>query len=637
MRRLLLLIFVLVLVLAGQAKAEEKPLEMEVSVGGSVNNYKDSPNRAAEYKSQVGMDSSWYLGGKLRFNTKDLILNFEGNYIEKNDQRYQGSLDFRRLFTIKSSYNRFWHRLDRDLLENLQAQSTELRGGTFITPQKQPIPGMSDMKDIDNDGNYEGSSASVWHSSYETHQKYGISHSFWTNEAVLRLPTLPGTTVGFTHRFEERKGWDQARTLSKCSSCHVAAYSREIKEFTNDYMPYIETHLGKWTLKYSFMYRNFSSGDDVLRHLYLNAQGPVHNAPLNPSFGSSNPSQFPGEGALNYDYSKGELPFARTPDSEKWQHLLKAKWDISPMQSLNLGFVYSKARNNNSDDAEGGVGNLYGDFGKNLEVKYSALTGNWHWRLRKDMTLTVKAKYHRMDGDDVYIDLPTYLYPIKDQYGNDARNFDFNRKSAYDEDAFILATDLSWRYSRKWLFRFGYELEYTDRNNAKEHHVTSDTTKHLFKVGATWKPLNGLKVKADYKYLYIDSPYAFKHAACPKEALATTVGGTDYTPVPNLTNDWYSYIVYGRRQAETSNQPKYSHDLALKLDYLLNAKTNVNAYLKYLNAKNDDVDGYDWEQNTFTGGINFNFIPHEKIGINLGYNYFLDKYQGMLCSSLYHG
>ena len=634
MKRLLLLFVVLGLVLAGQAWAEEKPFELEVSVGGSLNDYDDSPNRAAEYKSQVDMDSSWYLGGKFRLDVNDFILNLEGKYIEKEDQEYNGSLDFRRLFSVKSSFSRFWHRLDRDLMENLQATATEYRGGTFDSPQTAAL--FPDMRDVDGDGIFEGASAAVWHDSYETHQKYGIRHSFWTNEAVLRLPALPGIQIGFKHRFEERRGWDQARTLSKCSSCHVAAYSRHIKEYTNDYIPYIEARLGQWTLKYSFMYRSFNSGDDVPRHVYLNAQGPAPFGTVNPAA-----SGFPGPGALNYEFGDDnigdEYPFARTPDSEKWQHLVKAKWDISAFQSLNLGFVYSEAQNENSDEAEGGVGNLYGDFGKELEVDYTAFTGNWHWRFRKDMTLTVKAKYHNMDGDDVYVDLPPYGFPIVDENGNDATNFDFERKSAYDEDEFILAADLSWRYSREWLFRFGYELEYTDRDNAEEHHVTEDTTEHLFKLGATWKPRHGLKVKADYNFLYVNDPYAYKHAACPEEAIATTVGGSDFTPVPNLSDSWYSLVVYGRRQAETSNQPEYAHDLGLKVDYILNAQASVNAYLKYHYAKNNNTDGYDWEQDTFMGGINLNFIPNEKIGINIGYNYFWDQYTSMLCSAVYHG
>ncbi|OAQ20822.1 Cytochrome c family protein MtrB [Thermosulfurimonas dismutans] len=650
MRRLILLLMALGLVLTcSQAWAEdEKSYELEVNLGASVNDYGDVPNRAAEYKSQVDMDSSWYIGGKFSLAEKDFLLNLEGRYIEVNDQEYSGSLDFRRLFSFKSNYYRFYHRLDRDLMENLQATATEYRGGTWY-PEKYtstftPPSSMPDVKDIDNDGVWEGASAAVWHDSYEKVHHYGVTRSLWKNDAILRLPTVPGVVLGFTHRMEERKGWDQARTVSKCSSCHVAAYSKYIEEYTNDYIPYIEARLGRWTVRYSLMYRSFNTSSDVPRHLYLNAQGPAPTtdpaAALKPDFGLA-PGEFPGEGGLNYDYSDGELPFARTPESEKWQHTLKAKWDISSSQILNLGFVYSEATNESSDEAEGGSGLLYGDAGEELEVDYLAFSGNWHWRLRKDMSLTVKAKYHTMDGDDVYIQLDPYYNPADPTI--DGKDFSFNRKSAYDEDEYIFSADLSWRYSRELAFRFGYELEYIDRKNAEEHHVTDETTEHLFKLGATWKPMAGLKVKADYNFLYVDDPYAFKHAACPEEAIGTSVGGTDYTPVNSNPDNpwnysWYSYTVYGRRHADTTNQPEMAHDLGVKVDYILSANLNTNFYLKYRYAENeDDTDGYNWEQNTFMGGVNVTYTPMEKFGVNVGYNFFWDEYTSMLCAAVYHG
>ena len=591
-----LFLLVIGLALCGWAWAEEKPYELEVSIGGSVNDYDDAPNRAAEYKSQVDMDSSWYLGGKFRLHYNDVLLDLQGNYIEKEDQQYEGQLDFKRLLSYSTSYDRFWHRLDTDYLENLEAQS--------VKPLVKVAGG-----------------AAVYHESFETTQDYGIRHSLWKNNALLRLPGLPGVTIGFSHRMEERRGFEQAKTISKCASCHVAAYSKHIKEYTNDYVPYIEARLGQFTFKYQLLYRSFSSGSDVPTHVYLNANNPVNgkegNLPLR----------------VNYDLDNGPLPFARTPDSEKWEHLLKAKWDISPFQSLNLNFVYSDVQNENSDEADGGgQGFLYGDHGKELDVQYAGFSGSWHWRFRKDMAITLKAKYHNMDGDDVFINLDdTYASTLA--YVD---TFDFERKSAYDEDEYIFGADFSWRLNRAWHLRLAYEMEYTERDNAEEHHVTEDTTEHNFKVSATWKPRHNLKLKADYNFLYVNDPFAYYHAACPEEAIGTTVGGTDFTPRTG-NDDWYSYIVYGRRHAELSNEPEYAHDLGLKLDYILSAQVNTNLYLKYRYAENDNTDGYDWEQDTFSAGINLSFIPSEKIGLNIGYNYLWDQYTSMLCSAVYHG
>jgi len=154
-------------------------------------------------------------GGKFSLDLKDVLFDIEGRYIEKEDQDYAAKFDFRRLFSLKTKYSRFWHRYDTDYLRNLQAQSTELRGGTWDTPitvsEWNSYPSglrnkLKDVKDVDGDGLVEGASAALWHSSYESTQKYGVRHSFWTNEAVVRLPALPGIQIGFKHRFEERRG-----------------------------------------------------------------------------------------------------------------------------------------------------------------------------------------------------------------------------------------------------------------------------------------------------------------------------------------------------------------------------------------------------------------------------------------------
>ncbi len=636
------------LVLIGPVWAQEKPYELEVKVGASVNNYAEADSRAAEYRSVVEKDTTWYLEGSFALEEENFLLNLTGRYLDVNEQTYTGRLDYQRIFQFRTNYHRFYHRLDRDLLANLQATAPEYRGGTWNVPQLVATnPSLNstfpDVRDVDGDGVYEGASAAVWHDSYETVQRYGVTRSLWRNEAVWKWPSLPGVVLGFSHRMEKRKGWDQARTVSKCSSCHVAAYSKYIEEHTNDYVPYVEARLGRWTLRYSLLYRRFNTSSDVPRHVYLNAQGPAPttnpSAALNPDFGTPADPGFPGEGGVNYDYSDGALPFARTPESEKWQHTLKARWDISSLQVFNFGLVYSEMTNRSSDEAEGGSGLLYGDAGEELEVDYLAFSGQWHWRLKPGMSLTLRAKYHDMDGDEVYIKLDPYYNPQDPTI--DGRDFSFERASAYDEKEYLFGADLVWRYNRAWRFRLGYEMEYRDRENAEEHHVTETTWKHLLKAGFTWRPSHVLRIKADYRFLYVDDPFALKKAACPSEAIATTVGGTDYTPVNSSTTwdySWYSYIVYGRRQAETSNQPENAHELSLKLNYLFRADLHLDMYMRYRYAENKDhTDFYDWEQDTFTGGINLSYTPLKRFSLTLGYNFFWDEYTAMLCSAIYHG
>ncbi len=634
MRWLSLVLGLMLAFFAGSALAEEKPYEVSISVGASGNDYDDEASRAAEYESRVEKDSTWYLSGEGRLEQGNLLLRFHGTYIDGDDQEYGLGLDWARYLGLKSKYHRFFHRLDHDRLENLLAHSFGHSGG--------------------GKENTNGASAYVTHTDLSLEEEFGITRSEWKNNIIFRLPSLPGLKVGFDYRYETRKGFDQARTLSKCSGCHVVAMTKQIAEFTNEYVPYLEARLGKWTFRYSFLYRNFGASSDVPTNLYLNAEGPGNDngaGTINPSHGF--------ESRLLYDYSSGELPFARTPDSEKWMHSFKAKWEPVSSQVWSFGLVASQNKNKSSNDAEGGLGILYGDAGEELEQEYSAFTGNWHWRINRRWSLTARAKLYDMDADDVtlnYVNVKgttTYAPITQNDTPLDPNEFfTYNRESAYDEDGFSFNLDLAWRYSRALKFRFGYELEYEDRENAEAHDVTDDTTTHTFKLGATWRAMPGLKLKADYRFVYVDDPKLHLKAADPASALDPTPGdftdnnadleaGTynrSYPPAPAWTeSSIYEYLVYERRTKDLSAEPEYVHDFALKGDWGLTPYAALAFHGRFKWAENTETDGYDWEQNLISAGINLALTPSQKLAFNLGYEFFYDEYTAMMCSALYHG
>ena len=585
--RMIWLVVLGLALLGGQAWSQDaRPYHLDVKVGGSINNYGDNPTRAAEYKSQVDMNSTWYLNGEFGLDYKDILMSITGHYINGDNQDYSGSLDFKRLFYLGSDYHRFYHWLDRDLLENFPGGS--LYGG-------------SHEKAHYRDGS----------------RYYGITHSLWKNKALLRLPFFPGTVVGFTHRMQERKGWDQVTTVGKCYGCHVVGYSRRVKEYTNDYIPYIETHVGPFTMNYKFMYRTFNTSDDV------------------PFFHDTSRTVKSGtEGRLLFNPNTDTVPLAVVPKSRKWQHTVKAKWNISPSQLLDVGFVYSEVTDKSSDESYGGSRHDYGidgDFGKELDVDYLGFSGNWYWHFARGLSLIVRAKYDNIDADDVYVPLPPYSDAPPNDTTDNGINYSFNRKSAYDRDEFILTGDLYWRYSPEWFFRLGYKLYYLDRNNADAYDITKDTTEHLFKIGVTWRPTPLLKIKADYHLLYVSNPYYIRDASCP-EANAPE----DYIPLGD--DSVYSKALYSNFRADMTNQPKWAHDAEVKVDYTPSAKLYANLYLKYRYARNDeDTDYYDWEQDSFRGGIGVTYTPMDKFGLSVGYNLLYDEYTSMLATNLFAG
>ena len=588
----------IVLGLAFSALAEdEKPYDIEISVGGSVNDLSGS-GRVAEYDAAVDQDSNWVLDGKISYTLDKVAFDAYGNYLVGDDQAYGANLDLDRILMLETDYLRFFHRLDHDNLDHLLASLAR-----------------------------SGQGATLYHTDFNASDNYGITRSEWKNQAKLNIPMVPGLSFTFNHRFEERKGMDQARTMSKCASCHVVGKSKDISETTNEWSPAVNYRMGPISMNYNFMYRSFNSGSDIPENLYMEAQNPGLPPGANLDF----------DARLQYDYDDGYLPYSRTPDSEKWSHKIKMKADLPADNTLNLGYVYSKATNNDSDD---GGSALYGDVGEELEVDYWALNGGWHWKVNKKMAFTLKGKYQDMDGDEVDVDVRETVITEGPRAGQTYAEslgigtFDFERHSAYDEDEYSLDAKFAWKILKELKLKFGYGLEYLDRENAEYHHVTDDTTTHKFSVGSKWRPQMGLRVTADYAFTYVDDPYVFHGAMCPSWEEAQALG---FSPGTYSVDSWYSKYVYGVRTMDRSNQPETVHDIRLKTYWMAASNINTNVHVHYKYAENGDVGGSDWEQNMFNGGLNVMYTPITKLAINFGYNYFYDKYEAVFCSAFYNG
>ncbi len=631
------LLFVLALIIApwgvvqAEEPAEDKNYDLRVSLGASLNDVDDYAGRVAEYRSIVDMDSTWYLDGSLRYTGDALRFDLQGHYENVNEQRYRGDLEWQRLFLFKTNYERFYHRLDHDTLSNLEAHSLEelftvTKGSLTKWVSKPAGAGL----------------ATVYHDDFGRNDRYGISHSFWKNELKINLPALPGVSFELVHRYEERDGLDQARTLSKCAACHVVAKSKAIHEFTNDWNPRLNAMLGKLTLQYSFLYRTFDNSNDVPYNIYNEAMRPISGVPpVTPPAGLL---LFDAE--LQFDQSNGPLPFARTPETKKWMHVLKAKYDFTSTKNVFLSFVSSDIQNTRTDE---GQDSLFGNVGKELDIQYNALMGRFFARLRRGLTLTIKGKYADMDGDDVFLDVNEMRLP--DDYSKfPGKTYgevigcdcDITRHSSYDQKEYTIESRLAWRYDRRLRFIFGYQWNRIERENAAEEAgyppVTEDSSKHVFSLTANWRPDHRFKVRADYRLRLIVDPYTHKKAYCPEQ-------------LPDFDNDknddgwadiwydknWYSKYVYETRRFDMSTEPDTDHDFRLKADWILSEKAIFQANVRYYYGENDELEDYKYKRQAFNAGLNLTFQPFAHLGLNVGYQYFWDKTESKFCSAFYHG
>ncbi|NDY42923.1 MtrB/PioB family outer membrane beta-barrel protein [Dissulfurirhabdus thermomarina] len=618
----LLAALALALVSASPARSEEgKALEGRVSVGGAwtlddVDEDESAAKGAAEYNSILEKNLTVDLAGDVSLRTGLVDLDADAHYQDGDDQEYGGALSLARILTVKTTYNRFLHQLGHDELDNLEAHifSNTVAGPVAGTPFTAPVAPST------------VGSAAVYHTDFNPTDEYAITRSEMRNSAVIHVPALPMLTVGFDHRYEKREGMEQARTMSKCSACHVVGVSKEVHELTNEYTPKVSLRMGTFALEYSYMHREFEDKSDELSLTYNALAAPTH-------FGLFT-------NRLQFDNAEGALPFARTPDSTKDVHTAKARWDIDPHNTLTAAVVYSTSTNN---EADGAYDALRGEFDKELELESTAVMARWHSRLSRALSLTVHGKYQTMDNSDVFVDVNDRPNPgtiplggsttLSQGYGLGAGYWDHVRESGNDLDITTAGFDVVWRALPRFTVRGGYEYQLEERDNHEA--VPGETTEHTFKVSGDWRATRTLRLRLGYRFELVDDAYGLKRASCTPDNSFGAYGG----PNPDLYDYSRSYrpTIYEARTAFRSNQANSAHEVNLRAGWTPVNNLTAALHAKYRYAQNDDVDGNDWKQNLFTGGVDLTYAPSEKVVFNVGYTYFYDQYDSMYCIAVYDG
>ncbi len=632
-----LLILVALVLWGTNSLAEEKPFEGSVSIGGiwvmdDIDSDEDGA-KGTEYNSVLDNTGYWDLKGDFSYEQDGISFDAEGHYQFVDDQEYGAEFDLRRILRLRTDYSRFLHRLDHDELENLEAH-------IFSNTNPGPEPGQGYFLDLNNNGVNDKSgeligSAAVNHTDLGIHDEYHIMRAEWNNEAKFSIPQLPGLTLSFAHRYEERKGLDQARTMSKCSACHIVADSKSIDENTNDYSPKVAFNGGRFAIEYSFLHRDFDDKSEDMTLVYNNLATSHINLFTN---------------RLQFDGTTGELPYGETPDSHKDAHTVKAKFNLNRANVITAAFVYSESTNKSTDDP---YDVLTGNYDDELEMDSVSVMARWHSRLNRKISLNLFGKYQTIENDDVFIDVVDRLNPdnapkgaislgegyatspLGAEEGLKTGYWDFKRKSGYELDITTLGFDVTWRLLRGIILRGAYEFHYEDRENAEEHHVPEDTTAHTFKLSGDWRVNHQLKLRLGYKLKLVDDPYALENAVCAPDGSYGAYGGP-----PGSLYDYsrsYDPRIYSQRVGTRSNQPETTHEFLLRANWMpLNALSST-IYARYKMAENDDVDGSSWEQDLYTVGLNLVFAPTDEISFMAGYDYFNDKYESMYCIAIYDG
>ena len=621
---LLSLLALMLALVPGVLAEEEKTVEGQISIGGTLtmddidNDEDGAVGLGSEYNSIIEKNRTWDLRGDLSLRTSQFDLDAEGHYQDGDDQEYGAIASWGRILNYKTDYNRFYHRLGHDELTNLMAHIFKNTSGTPDNPAAPAGFGVGSLGAAATVG-----SAAVYHTDHDPDAEYGITYSVWNNSIKLNIPQFPGLKLGLDYRSQTRKGCDQARTMSKCSACHVEGYTKSIDETTRDFKPKVALSLGAIALEYSFLHREFEEDSSDMFNTYNKLAAPKHVKLFSDR--------------LQFDGTNGPLPFNRMPNSTKDTHTVKARWDLNSHNTVTAAFIYSKSTNESVDHT---YDPLVGYFGEEIELESKTFTGKWHSRLARGISLTVHGKYQTLDNDEPFVDVVdranlTTGAILGDKYGVGAGYWDFKRRSGYDMDITSLGVDVAWRIMRGMTIRAGYEFHYEDRDNAEYHHVPEDTTAHKFKIAADYHLNHNLRFNFGYKLDLINDAYALHKAMCtPNSSFGAYAG-----PKTDLYTFDRSYrpTVYDARTAERSNQPNMVHELSFKTNWSPFSLFSTNFYAKYRYSKNDDVDGTEWKEDLFNGGVNLVFNMGEKMAFTAGYNYFNNKTESMYCIAIYDG
>jgi hypothetical protein len=601
------------LALNGSALAEEDEatkVEASVSAGFTLNDINDRTSKAVEYQSLGDEDILPAFGASLFVESNSTEFSFDGMYLDDQDMNFEGAFDFDRILGVDGEYQKFYHRFGQDELLYIRATSAAPGQGAQLWHSYDYAPSW----DVNTDTAPE--------------KEFGISWSQWEATGILRLPSLPGVQFGLAAREQLRKGHEQSMAMTKCGSCHIVSHEKDVNETTRDFKPFIKADLGQLSLEYSFLYREFINDSDKTMHLYDPATHPF----------DSTSSKY---GSVNYDYRDGDLEIDRIPETEKFVHTVKAKYDIDQTQNVFASYVNSTTTNTSVDElthvADGGSTDELG-------VDYNAGMVNWSLWLNNEFKVNVSGRYQNIDADDA-------TYTLKGKTGSPADDKTYTRESDESRDILKLKADVMYRALSNLTLRGGYEFESINRENV-DFLLEQDTAIHKVNAKARWRVARGLTVNGGYKFTYDTDPYTIEDAAYPTHVdlgvddngnwdgyINDPITGRYEVGFPRFqAKNTYSRYVYGTRTENMSADPEFEHQINLKANWVpVGSNVFVDGYLKYTYGINDQALSYEYENQLMDTGLDVTFNPAKTLSLTFGYNYFNRQTDSEFYIPYYHG
>ncbi len=473
-----------------------------------------------------------------------------------NDQKHLVRLDIDRIVDQKFSYNALPHRLGNDPLTNLDVTS-EARSG-------------------------------VLHTNFDPNKEYRITRKEFKSETKISIPDIPFLKIYANYRDEQREGRYQARTLSKCSSCHVVAKTRDINNSTKDYQLGGDLNFGVVSVDYSYTKRQFREAEPAPLHTYLKK---LHPELVVPVFDSR----------IQYDAADGALPFDILPDTDKQTHMVKARVPVSDFGMVTAHYVNSQVKNRFSD----------------LEMANSSFAGGFSARVGQRGLFNARFSQIRIKNDSVFVDV---VEPVNIAGPNVGKTFveaypsfgeaDWTRESALSRNT--LDFDTSFRYSLNKMLKLRLNYEY--KNIDRDNYDVSETQSHTFKAGVDMRPNKDWKFTLNGKLQITSNPFANLKAAVAPEIQTYSV------PSPFAGNQFY--VFHQAREADLTNIPTDVKEAKALVSWSPTYRLSISGNILYRDEINDKLNFSTWSNDVLNYGLNIWLAPQDRLSLTGAYYFY---------------
>ncbi len=471
--------------------------------------------------------------------------------------------DLNRRVRIRSSIERFLHRLDHDPITNLDAaKGTVVVRHDNLAPNRAFVPGRNEFRT----------------------ELTGAVTS-WLSWRVA-------------HRFQQIHGQVQTRSISKCANCHITGEATGIDQKAHDLSGGLTARLGKKVVvHYDFTSRQFKEHGETPTNKFDVARHPGTLARV-----FFNRVQYDGT-------TSGEIPYALVPGFRKDTHDVKLNVDMPAESRLSAQLLHTSARNTHT----------------NLDLSVLAWGGRYVIPLGSRVTFKAQFRKADMHSDDVFIQLDepanepglpqaglTYAqaYPA---FGS----ADWTRGSSINRRDVAAGADLGVRLAKLTTLRGGYQFRSVRRENSDVER--SDRNRLYFQFNA--RRSKAWNARLRYTFDQTDEPFLHKHAALSPALQPYASPGSPPSPLPGLQY----FAMYAARQANLTNQPSKSHFFDTSFSWTPSARAALSLHYRTRIEKNDKLNFGDWNRDMHMPGAELWLAPLDKLNFTLAYTFQNDK------------